>query len=384
MATAPFADGVTMTSGQPGWYPDPSGQNDLRWWNGTRWTDDTRAHPEAPTAPVPIVPASAAPPLDPPTSTTPAAPPSTPPTAPPSSAPPAQPWTPPFTAPGSTATSPTSTIAPSPSPSLSLSPSPAGPPPLDPSSATTPPPFAAYTTPPPTMGGAPADDEGRLNWIAWAGIGTVAAVIIAAVAFMVSGVLASPSSPSATGAGASTTSTAVPGKGSTTTAPGQHTTTSTVTKPTTTIPPPNPTYRDPYGIYMIQTGRTWQRIPNLPGSHTTTWRVQPNAKATFAVTGQSLAFTTSIEQLSESFVIDLEASGAADFQWAQPVTLADGTQAQLLRYTVHSPVTGDLAGEAVLTSNDKSAASIVITALPAAAAQVFAQVDPYMKTLHLL
>jgi hypothetical protein len=25
----------------PGWHPDPSGQNVLRWWDGTRWTEHT-------------------------------------------------------------------------------------------------------------------------------------------------------------------------------------------------------------------------------------------------------------------------------------------------------------------------------------------------------
>ena len=24
-----------------GWYPDPAGQADRRWWDGTRWTDQT-------------------------------------------------------------------------------------------------------------------------------------------------------------------------------------------------------------------------------------------------------------------------------------------------------------------------------------------------------
>ncbi|MCD4557483.1 DUF2510 domain-containing protein [Schaalia sp. lx-100] len=32
-----------MNLPREGWYPDPSGDYDLRWWNGTTWTSDTRA-----------------------------------------------------------------------------------------------------------------------------------------------------------------------------------------------------------------------------------------------------------------------------------------------------------------------------------------------------
>jgi hypothetical protein len=40
-------DSSNHTDGAPpqpaGWYPDPSAQADLRWWDGTRWTEQTRA-----------------------------------------------------------------------------------------------------------------------------------------------------------------------------------------------------------------------------------------------------------------------------------------------------------------------------------------------------
>jgi hypothetical protein len=48
------------TSPEAGWYPDPAGGGDLRWWTGVAWTDDTLPHPwsstATPTAPVPAFP----------------------------------------------------------------------------------------------------------------------------------------------------------------------------------------------------------------------------------------------------------------------------------------------------------------------------------------
>ncbi|HEX7459247.1 MAG TPA: DUF2510 domain-containing protein [Acidimicrobiales bacterium] len=35
----------------PGWHPDPSGQQQWRWWDGTRWTDHTWSDPPPPPAP---------------------------------------------------------------------------------------------------------------------------------------------------------------------------------------------------------------------------------------------------------------------------------------------------------------------------------------------
>src|SRR3954447_7969768 len=47
---------MTMTHG-PGWYPEPSGQSGMRWWDGTRWTGHTApARPPVDPTPPPIDP----------------------------------------------------------------------------------------------------------------------------------------------------------------------------------------------------------------------------------------------------------------------------------------------------------------------------------------
>lgn len=42
-----------MTTPQPGWYADPAGVFDLRWWDGTRWTDDVVRAGAQSTSPLP-------------------------------------------------------------------------------------------------------------------------------------------------------------------------------------------------------------------------------------------------------------------------------------------------------------------------------------------
>lgn len=39
-----------VSSPRAGWYPDPSGAQGERWWNGAAWSDDTRVTPPAPGA----------------------------------------------------------------------------------------------------------------------------------------------------------------------------------------------------------------------------------------------------------------------------------------------------------------------------------------------
>jgi hypothetical protein len=42
-----------QSSPEPGWYPDPSGSANLRWWNGVSWSDSTHPLPGAPAASAP-------------------------------------------------------------------------------------------------------------------------------------------------------------------------------------------------------------------------------------------------------------------------------------------------------------------------------------------
>ena len=37
-----------MTDMAPGWHPDPEGGDQLRWWDGESWTDDTQPAPAPP------------------------------------------------------------------------------------------------------------------------------------------------------------------------------------------------------------------------------------------------------------------------------------------------------------------------------------------------
>ena len=46
-APAPVAPVVHSAPVAPaGWFPDPSGQAQLRYWDGTRWTEHTHNHPQ--------------------------------------------------------------------------------------------------------------------------------------------------------------------------------------------------------------------------------------------------------------------------------------------------------------------------------------------------
>ncbi|NQX26445.1 DUF2510 domain-containing protein [Microbacteriaceae bacterium VKM Ac-2854] len=55
---------VNGNTPRAGWYPDPAGSTQQRWWNGTGWTDSLRDAPAAPVPPVepiaPVAPAAAA------------------------------------------------------------------------------------------------------------------------------------------------------------------------------------------------------------------------------------------------------------------------------------------------------------------------------------
>jgi hypothetical protein len=49
-----MSESEAATGGIPaGWYPDPGGSADLRWWNGQQWTAQLQPVPVAPVAPPP-------------------------------------------------------------------------------------------------------------------------------------------------------------------------------------------------------------------------------------------------------------------------------------------------------------------------------------------
>jgi hypothetical protein len=214
---------------------------------------------------------------------------------------------------------------------------------------------------------------------AWAAIGTGVAVILALIVFMGVGVFANSSSPPTTDAAASTSTTA-PAASSTT---RPQATTST-TRPPTTTAPAGGIYRDPAGIYTMNTAATWRKSPRSLAS-VPIWNVAPvsSPQSNLAVATQPLDYATSLSQLVLQTEEAVSVRSTAQLVWDQPATLDDGTLAELVRYTINQ-AGGQVEVELMLTVDSEHAAVITVTAPVSDAARVFAQVDPYLRSFHLL
>ena len=380
-----------MSDARPGWYADPSGQADLRWWDGQVWTASTRARPEVP-----------------PTATAPSAPAATIAPSAPSPPPPTTPDTPavtaPFVPPGQPSSAPSSAAAPPPpppAPPAAPASSPAGwalPPGsfADWGSTSASPAWNAVTSPVPAAAPAqPPDGNRSRSWVPWALTGAGVALIVVLVGFLVVSVLGTSSTPSSSGlAAGSTTTTTNRATGSSGSSSSSSSSTTEATT-TTTLPaaPGTPTgpsgsvlYTDPGGIYSVSVASTWTRAPRridgIPLWYVTTPDSQ-GVRAAYDVTTETLRISMGLDQYVELAEEALRASPAFHLISTTNITLADGVPATIVRYdTQQHGVT--LEGEAVIAVSSSNAVVETITASPASAPTAFAQAFPYLRTLHLL
>ena len=360
-----------MSDPRPGWYADPGGQADLRWWDGRAWTDSTRSHPdttppaEAITEPTPIVSSGPLPITDTaPTPATVSAP------SPASSLPPGSfaPWTEPSPTPP-----PVPPVPPVPPPTL-----PSGP--------------SAFPPGPP---GVPPQPPADRSWVPWALTGAGVALIVVLVGFLVVSVLGSSSTPASSPSAASSSTTAAP----TSTAPGGSSTTSPTTTPTTpstpTSPPPPYTpngpagsvlYTDPGGNFSVSVSGQWVSAPRRIDGIPVWWMATRDAQGVrpaIDVTSEPLTYSTGLDEYVAMAEEVLQAQAEFHLLSSTDLRLADGVPAKVIRYeTLQHGIT--LQGEAVVAVSNTVAVVVTVTAGTTDAATVFQQAYPYVRTLHLL
>jgi hypothetical protein len=329
-----------------GWYADPSDAAQLRWWDGTRWTDDTRAQ----------VPHTAPPP---PGAT--ATPPPTPPPAGPDPSPPGGFATGGWGAAGGFGSTGGygSTGGGAPGPEFSYG-------------------FGGEAS---TGSGAAPPTAARpdRSWVSWASIGAAIAVALAVIVVLSVSLLGHQSHVSSSQG--LTTPTSTGGSGAATTTP-------TTGSPTTSVvaPPPDSTpFSDPGGVYSISVNTAWEPPPEtlggvqlwyLTGVNYGGFRSNLNIVTQTVPAGLSLADYVQQNAQGLSRSTNFHVSGTTN------ITLADGTAATVVSYS-GSELGEAVVGQATLTVHGTHAVVVTVLAATDAASTTFSLVNPYVATLHL-
>ncbi len=341
-----------MTGTEQGWYPDPGGQADLRWWDGRSWTAHTRERPpEPPMASAAAVSASAAPAVGA-TGTTPLLAPSP-------------------TAPGSfvdwgEGAAPTSALVPGPAPTASTT-------------------SMTSTRPQP-----------KRSWTGWAAVAAAVAVVIAVIAFLAASLLGTNDTHSNTGLGgagglhstaaSSTTSAATNPKSRS----GAKTPTSTA--PATSTPSPGSapgstkgtTFTDPAGVYTMSIDPGWVAGSTANGQVWTIPGPSPDQPwATVDVTEHTLGAPTSLNDFTQ-----LQLALLAQFPNFTPsgnttTTLADGSAATVLTYTSQLVPGQSLDSTVTVTVKGLHAVVVTLTTLASAPTSIAPSAAVYVNSLHL-
>ncbi len=326
----------------PGWYADPSDAAQLRWWDGSTWTDDTRAQSPH-TAPPP-----------PRASGTPGGPSATP-----------GPSTPPR---GGYAT-----------------PGPSGPPGggyATPGAGTAGPGFTygfgATTTGNATGPDAPTAAQSNRSWLSWASIGAAIAVALAVIVVLSVSLLGHKSKVSSSQGLVAPTTTAGSGASSSTTP---------TTAPTTLVaPPPGSTpFADPAGVYSIAVNAAWEPPPTTIGGIQLWYLTGVNYggfRSSLNIVTQTVPAGVTLADYVQQNVQGLSRTRNFHVNGTTNITLADGTAAAVVSYS-GSELGDAVSGQATLTVHGTHAVVVTVLAAADAATSTFSLVDPYVATLHL-
>jgi hypothetical protein len=350
-----------MTGTDQGWYPDPGGQADLRWWDGQAWTAHTRAHPSAP--PVPAASAM----------------------------------------PTSAGYSPISQGEPTRTDMAPI---------IAPTRPPTPPPgsfgdwgqngYAATAASATT--GPPRRSPPKSLWM-WVAIGAAVAVAVAVVAFLAVSVLDKKSTPSSTGLiggsgassgfGASTTTapSGSGGSGGAGSGPGAGGASTTAPSGIGTGSggagsggsSNRATFTDPTGLYSITLDPSW--VSADPANGIKAWTI-PGATpdqpyGTVNILTQNLPEPISLSAFTQAQMATLSQFPAFHIGTTTTITLADGTPATIVTYTSDLIAGQSLAGEATFVLKGLHAAVVTLTTQPDAPDSTVPSANAYIQTFHL-